>query len=86
MTITITIQYQEWNETTKRPDDCALNEDNLTVQSISDIPTVGDYVCLSVTDDAYKIRSRLFTYLSTNTISVNLVVEKANNFSELLKE
>lgn len=84
--MTITIHYQEWNETTQRPDDCALNEDNLTVQSISDIPTVGDYVCISATDGPYKICSRLFTYLSTGIISANLVVEKTNNFSELLKE
>ena len=84
--MTITIQYQEWNEASKRPDDFALNENNITVQSISDIPTVGDYICPSATDDPYKIRSRLFTYLPTGTVCANLVVEKINNFSELLKE
>ena len=62
--MTITIQYQEWNETTQRPVDCALNEDNLTVKSILDILTVGDYICFSATDGPYKIRSRLFTYLT----------------------
>ena len=84
--MTIKIQYQEWNETNQRPDDYVLNEDILTVQSISDIPTIGDYICLSAADGPYKIRSRLFTYSSASIISVNLVVETTNNFSELLKE
>jgi hypothetical protein len=83
MKTTINLNFQEGNGT-DRPDDASLNRETLMIDSIGNIPEVGDFVCFDNEKDIetpYKVKTRLFEYkynevTSNWTVAATVVVER----------
>lgn len=68
----------------ERPTDESMNRESIEIESIGNIPSVGDYVCFDNESDIeipYKVKTRLFEYTYNDkhdswSINANVVVEK----------
>ncbi len=68
----------------ERPNDVSLNRENIVIENLGNIPSVGDFVCFDNEDDIevpYKVKTRLFEYRYNDkkdswSINANVVVEK----------
>lgn len=68
----------------ERPDDASLNREGIVLESLENIPSVGDYVCFDNEDDIevpYLVKTRLFEYSYNDqkqswSINANVVVER----------
>ena len=61
-----------------------MNRENIVIENLGNIPSVGDFVCFDNEDDIevpYKVKTRLFEYRYNDkkdswSINANVVVEK----------
>lgn len=68
----------------ERPDDASLNRENIVLENLGNIPSVGDFVCFDNENDEevpYLVKTRLFEYKYHDkndswSINANVVVEK----------
>jgi len=68
----------------ERPDDASLNRESIGLESLGNIPSVGDFVCFDNENDIevpFLVKTRLFEYHYNNksvswSIDANIVVEK----------
>jgi len=79
----------------ERPDDASLNRENVILENLGNIPSVGDYVCFDNENDIevpYLVKTRLFEYRYNEksdswSINANVVVERqtAELYNMLIK-
>ena len=80
----VNLNFQESTENNNRPDDASLNREPLVIESIGNIPAVGDFVCFDNEKDIevpYKVKTRLFEYKYNENsskwiVSATVVVER----------
>ena len=94
MKTTINLNFQMASNG-ERPDDASLNRENIVLNDLGNIPSVGDFVCFDNKNDVevpYLVKTRLFEYRYNDksdswSINANVVVEKQNQelYNKLIK-
>ncbi len=94
MKTTINLNFQMASNE-ERPDDASLNRENIVLDDLGNIPSVGDFVCFDNKNDVevpYLVKTRLFEYRYNDksdswSINANVVVEKQNQelYNKLIK-
>jgi len=93
--IKIRLEFQQFSEGNERPSNERLNEKEIILSSLSDIPSINDYISfLNEADGSkghFKVKSRNFSYKSDSNlwfIFANVVLEEVSldEFSTSIKE